>query len=202
MLVATAIILIISIIVVGILVVPFHIYLNIYNTGFKIKGTFRLSWLKLKLIQREIPPEKQAQKKENEDGNKEPKKEDGTKFEINRIPKILSLLVESLPHLERVFNSFLKSTSFEIFSLNLTLGLGDPADTAMVSGYFWAASSLLNMIPNAHISLEPDFLNKRIEVDATLKIKIRLFWIIVELIRAFTKKPVRTLFNELRKIRG
>lgn len=191
MLVATAIILIILIIVVGILVVPFHIYLNIYNTGFKIKGTFRLSWLKLKLIQREIPPEKQAQKKENE------KK---SEFEIGHIPKILSLLIESWPHLERVFNSFLRSTSFEIFSLNLTLGLGDPADTAMVSGYFLAVSSLLNVIPNAYISLEPDFLNDRMEVDATLKIKIRLFWIVVEVIRAFTKKPVRMLFKELREL--
>ncbi|OEC87043.1 MULTISPECIES: DUF2953 domain-containing protein [Methanobacterium] len=193
MLIATAIILIILIIVTGILVVPFHIYLNIYNTGFKITGTFRLTWMKIKLIQREIPSEKQAPKKENE-------KE--TKFEISRIPKILSLLVESWPYLERVFNSFLKSTSFEIFSLNLILGLGDPADTATVSGYFWAASSLLNLIPNAYISLEPDFLNEKIEADATLKIKIRLFWIVVELIRAFTKKPVRALLKELRETRG
>ena len=193
MLIATAIILIIVIVIIGILMVPFHIYLNIYNTGFKIKGTFRLTWVKIKLIQKDIPPEKQAQKKENEDENK---------FEINSIPKILSLFVESWPYLERVFNSFLKSTSFEIFSLNLTLGLGDPADTAMVSGYFWAASSLLNIIPNAYISLEPDFLNERIEVDATLKIKIKLFWIVVELIRAFTKKPVRALFKELRETGG
>ncbi len=193
MLVATAIILIIVIVVTGILVVPFHIYLNVYNTGFKIKGTFRLTWVKIKLIQKEIPPEKQAPKKENEDE---------TKFEISRIPKILSLLVESWPYLERVFNSLLKSTSFEIFSLNVTLGLGDPADTAMVSGYFWAASSLLNMIPNAYISLEPDFLDERVEVNATLKIKIKLFKIVVEIIRAFTKKPVRALFNELRKTRG
>ena len=193
MLVATAIILIILIIVAGILAVPFHIYLNVYNTGFKIKGTFRLTWMKLKLIQREIPPEKQSQKKEN-------KKE--TEFEISSIPKILSLLIESWPYLERVFNSFLKSTSFEIFSLNLTLGLGDPADTAMVSGYFWAASSLLNIIPKAYISLEPDFLNEKLEVDATLKMKIRLFWIVVEIIRAFTKKPVRALLKELRETRG
>ena len=193
MFVVTAIILIILIVIIGILVVPFHIYLNIYNTGFKVEGTFRLTWMKIKLIQREIPPEKQSQKKEN-------KKE--TEFEISRIPKILSLLIESWPYLERVFNSFLKSTSFEIFSLNLTLGLGDPADTAMVSGYFWAASSLLNMIPKAYISLEPDFLNEKLEVNATLKMKIRLFWMVVEIIRAFTKKPVRALLKELRETRG
>ncbi len=193
MFVVAAIILIILIFVAGILVVPFHIYLNVYNTGFKVNGTFRLTWMKIKLIQKEIPPEKQSQKKENE-------KE--TEFEISSIPKILSLLVESWPYLERVFNSFLKSTSFEIFSLNLTLGLGDPADTAMVSGYFWAASSLLNIIPKAYISLEPDFLNEKLEANATLKIKIRLFWIVVEIIRAFTKKPVRALLKELRETRG
>ena len=193
MLVATTIILIILIVITGILVVPFHIYMNVYNTGFKIKGTFRLTWVKLKLIQREIPPEKQSPKKENEKENESEK---------SNILKILSLLIESWPYLERVFNSFLKSTSFEIFSLDLTLGLGDPADTAIVSGYLWAASSVLNIIPKAYISLEPDFLNEKIEVDATLKIKIRLFWIVVEIIRAFTKKPVRALFKELRETRG
>ena len=197
MLIATAIILIILLVVVGILVVPFHIYLNVYNTGFKVKGTFRLTWMKIKLIQREIPPEKPAEKKENEKEN-----EKKNKFEISHIPKIFSLLIEAWPYLERVFNGFLKSTSFEIFYLNLTMGLGDPADTAMFSGYFWAASSLFNMIPNTYISLEPDFLNEQIKADITLKLKIRLFWIVVEIIRAFTKKPVRVLFKELREFRG
>lgn len=193
MLVATAIILIILLIIAGILAVPFYIHLNVYNAGFKLKGNFRLTWMRIKLIQRKIPPEKQPEKKEGEKENK---------FEINRIPKILSLLIEAWPYLERVFNSFLKSTSFEIFSLNLTLGLGDPADTAMCSGYFWAADSLLNSIPKAYISLEPDFLNERIDVNINLKFKIRLFWIVIEFIRAFTKKPVRMLFKELRDIRG
>ncbi|MGB9980320.1 DUF2953 domain-containing protein [Methanobacterium sp.] len=193
MLILTAIILIILLIVIGILVVPFNIYLNAYNSGFKIKGTFKLTWMKLKLIQRDIPPEKPAEKKGNEQENE---------FKISNIPKVFSLLIESWPYFENIFNSFLRSTSFETFSLNLTLGLGDPADTALVGGYFWAVSSLLNMIPNAYISLEPDFLNERVEVDITLKIKIRLFWIIIEIIRAFTKKPVRMLFKELNNIRG
>ena len=195
MLVVAAIVLIILLIVVGILVVPFHIYLNVYNTGFKIKGTFRLTWIKLKLIQRKIPSEKQAEEKEKE-------KEIESKFDINRIPKIISLLIESWPYIERAFNGFLKSTSFEIFYLNLTLGFGDPADTAMFSGYFWAVSSLLNVMPHVYISLKPDLLNERMEVDVTLKAKIRLFWIVIELIRAFTKKPVRKLFKELMDIRG
>lgn len=193
MLLATAIILIILLVVVGILVVPFHIYLNVYNSDLKIKGNFRLTWMKIKLIQREIPPEKPPEKKENEKGSK---------FEISHIPKIVSLLLEAWPHIKRIFNSFLRSTSFETFYLNLTLGLGDPADTAMFSGYFWAASSLLNSIPNAYISLEPDFLNEQIKIDITLKVKIRLFWVVAEIIKAFTKKPVRALFKELREIRG
>lgn len=193
MLVAAAVILILLIIVIGILVVPFHVYFNVYNTGFNVKGTFRLTWLKIKLIQKEIPPKKSEEKKEDEAESK---------FDISNILEIFSLLTESWPYLERVFNSFLRSTSFEIFSLDLIMGLGDPADTAMASGCFWAASSMLNLIPNAYISLEPDFLNERIEADVTLKFKVRLLWIVIELVRAFTKKPVRTLFKELINMRG
>ena len=193
MLVATPIILIILLIIIVILVVPFHIYLTVYNADFKIKGTFKLTWMKLKLIQREIPPEKPAEKKADEKKNR---------FEISRIPKLFHLLIESWPYLERVFNGFLKSTYFEIFSLNLRLGLGDAYNTAIISGYFWAAASLLNNIPQASISLDPDFVNERIDMNMDLKVKIMLFWIAIEFIRAFTKKPVRMLFKELRGING
>lgn len=192
MLIVTIIILIISLIIIGILVVPFHMHLKVYNVDFNVKGSFKLTWIKLKLIQREISSKKQVEKKENKKENK---------LEISSIPKIISLIIESWPHLKRVLYAFLKSTSFQKCSLNLKLGLGDPVDTAMISGYFHSISPLLNIIPEAYITLEPDFINDKIECNLILEIKIRLFWIVVEVIRAFTKKSVRKLFSELRKMR-
>lgn len=190
----TAIILIIVLIIIGILVVPFHICLNLRNNGFKIQGYFKLTWLKIKLIQRKIPLEEKKKTKEK------PKEE--TKFDINRIAKIISLFIESWPYLERILNAFLKSTSFEKFSFNLVIGLSNPADTAMINGYLLGLASIGNVIPNAYFSVEPDFQNERLDGHLIIDIKIRLLWIVVEFIRAFTKKPVRMLFKELRESRG
>lgn len=192
MFIATAIILIIILIIIGILVVPFHIHLNLYNVGFNVKGTFKLTWVKIKLIQRKITQNKETQKEESKKKNK---------FNIKNIFKIISLLIESWPYLKRVLNAILKSTSIQKFSLNLKVGLDDAVDTAMIVGYLWALASLINVIPNVYLSIAPDFQKEHLDANLVLNIKIRLLMIVIELLKAFTKKPVRKLFNELRKTR-
>lgn len=190
MLIVTTIILIILLILIGILVVPFHIHLNLYNAGFNVKGTFKLTWIRIKLIQREIVQNKELKEEEYEKKNN---------FNINSILKIFSLLIESWPYLKRILNAILKSTSIQTFSFNLIVGLDDAVDTAMTVGYLWALASLINIIPNVNLSIEPDFQKEHLDASLVLNIRIRLLMIIIELIKAFTKKPVRNLFNELRK---
>ena len=190
MIIVATIILIIILLILGILVVPFHICLNLHNDGFKIRGYFKLIWMRIQLVQREIPPQEKEKTKEE------------FKFDINRIPKIISLFMESWSYFERILNAFLKSTSFEKFSFNLVIGLGNPADTAMISGYLLGLASIGNVIPNAYFYVEPDFQKERLDCHLTINIKIRLFWIIIEFIRAYTKKPVRMLLQELRGVRG
>lgn len=189
MIIVTTIILIFLLIVVSILVVPFHISLELYNEGLKIHGNFKLTWMKLKLIQRKIPPKKEKKKAEKEN-----------KFDINRIPRIISLLMESGPYLERILNALLKSTSFEKFYFNVAVGLGDPVNTAVINGYLWSVASLVNIIPNAYFFIEPDFLKVRLDSCLVMDIKIRLLRITIESISAYTKKPVRMLIGELRDV--
>lgn len=193
MILIIAIILILILILICILVIPFDIFLYLNLDDFKIRGYFKITWIKIRLYQKKFP-DKEAKKEKKED-----KKQ---KFDISRIPQIIFLVYESSPYLIRVFNSFVKSTSFEKFYFKLTLGLGSPYYTAIFSGYLWVIISLLDMIPKAGITLEPDFLNDRIEAEVTFYIKIRLLWIVIELIRAYTKKPVRMLINEMRKMRS
>lgn len=191
MILTAAIILILILIFICILVVPFNILINLNVCGLKINGNFKLIWMKIRLFQKEFPDKEE----------KEIKEEEKQKFPIERIPLIISLLYESSPYLIRIFNAFLKSTSFEKFSLKLILGLGSSYDTAIISGYLYALMPLLNLIPKASFSLEPDLQNERLEASINLKIKIRLLWIVIELLRAVIKKPVRSLLNELRKMR-
>jgi hypothetical protein len=180
-------------------VIPFNLLLNLNVSGLKIDGYFKLTWMKIRLVQKKFPEKKEKEKKKTEKKEKEEDKE--RKFDVKKLPKIISLLYESSPYLLRIFNAFLKSTTFKKLSLKLTLGLGSPYDTAIISGYLSALMPLLNLIPNSCFSLEPDLLNERFEVTITLKISIKLLWIVIELLRAIIKKPVRSLLNELRKMR-
>ena len=195
MILLISILLILALILICILVLPFNIFLNINVNGSKIVGYFKLTWMKIRLFQKEFPDT------EKEEEKREEKKEEEQKFDIKKLPKIISLLYESSPHLMRIFNAFLKSTTFEKFSLYLILGLGSPYDTAIIGGYLYALMPLLNIIPKICFSFEPDLLNERLDANIDLKISIRLFWIVFESLRAVLKKPVRSLLNELRKMR-
>jgi len=60
--IAAIIILIIILILIGILVVPFQISIQLLKKGSLNQGNFKISWLKIKLIQRKIPSEKKEKK--------------------------------------------------------------------------------------------------------------------------------------------
>jgi hypothetical protein len=46
--------------------------------------------------------------------------------------------------------------------------------------------------------MRPVFMKSTFEGNLDFEIKIRLFWIAVEALKAITKKPVRSLINEVR----
>lgn len=196
----TTIILIFLLIVLCILVVPFHICLNLHNNGFKILGTVKLKWLKIKLIQRKIPPKKKDKEKKKIKEKTKGKTKEKSKLDIGSIPKIFSLFVESWPYIKCVLNAFLSSTSFLKLNLNLIIGTGDPVYTAIISGYLYALAPLLNIIPKTQFFLESDFIEPRFEGNIEIEMKIRLLKIVFEVLRAYTKKPVRQLIKALKEM--
>ncbi|MGB9980100.1 DUF2953 domain-containing protein [Methanobacterium sp.] len=183
--------LILFILIVLIMIVPFYVVLKLDIKGFKLSGYFKLEWIKIRLLQRKIDPDKKEQITDAKE-KKENKK-------IENIPQIISLAYQSSPYLIRIFNAFLKSTVIKKLSLKLNIGLDDPYGTAMTFGYLSAVRALINLIPNVVFSVEPDFEKEYLAAQIDFKFKIRLLEIIVESLRALTKKPVRSLLNELRK---
>lgn len=185
----------------GIMLIPFQIELMLDINGFKISGNFKINWIGIKLIQKEIEPSKNTNKVDREHdiedkGNNQDKSDKNNKD----ILRIITLIYESFPYLMRIFQAFLKSIIVEKFSLKLNIGLGDPYDTAMVFGYLSAARALINLIPKTIFSVEPDFNNECLYAQIDFKFKIRLLKITVESLRALAKKPVRALLNEFRKM--
>ena len=188
------IVLVVVLIIISLLMVPFHITLNIENQGLKFSGFMQIKWMKIRILKREIPSETPEEKKEE----KEKKEDEGEKWNLDRIVKVFNLFLESLPHFERILMAIYRSVNLERFLFNLKVGLDSPVDTAMIAGVFWSMNSIINTIPRVAVTVRPQFMEPVLEGQVELEFKIRLLWIVAESIRAITKKPVRNLISEVR----
>lgn len=149
--------------------------------------------MKIRIIKRDIPTEKKEEKKE-EEVKKKTKKE----WNLDRIVKVFNLFLEALPHFEKVLYAFFKSITLERFNLDFIMGLDSPVDTAQMAGFFWSLLPMVNLVPKISINMRPVFMKTTFEGNLELELKIKLLWIAVESLKAFTKKPVRNLISEVR----
>ena len=173
------------------MVIPFHITLNLGNREMDVKGYFKITWLKIKILKREIPS-----KEEKKEEKVEKKVE--TEWTLDRIIKVFNLFLESLPYFENIIYAFIRSITLERFSLDFNIGLDSPVDTAEIAGVFWSILPMVNLIPKVSINMRPVFMKMTLEGNIYFEIKIKLLWIVVESLKAITKKPVRNLINEVR----
>jgi hypothetical protein len=187
------VIIILLILIASITLIPFHITLNLDNNGLDYKGYFKVTWLRLRILQREVPT-----KEEEKEEKKEVEKKAKAEWNLNRIIKIFNLFLESIPYFESIFYAFLRSVTIEKLNLNLALGMDSPVDTAQIAGFFWSLLPTVNLIPKVSIHMNPVFMKSTFEGNLEFELKIRLFWIALEGIKAITKKPVRSLINEVR----
>ena len=192
-LIILVIIILIAILIAIIMLIPFHITLNLNNKGLDYEGYFKVTWLRIRILQREIPT-----KEEEKEEKKKVEKKDKAEWNLNRIIKIFNLFLESMPYFENIFYALFRSITIEKLNLNLTLGMDSPVDTAQMAGFFWSLITTVNLIPKVSIHMNPIFMKSTFEGNLEFELKIRLFWIALEGIKAITKKPVRSLINEVR----
>lgn len=178
------------------LLIPLKLSLALKKQGSEINGHFCLKFLGIRIFSREIPEDEKDQDEKKEEKEEETDKED--KFNLKRILKILNLVKESWPYIYRMITAFYRSVALEKFSLNLTLGMESPADTALFTGYIWSFTYPLNAITRIDAVITPDFNRRVLDGDLEVDVSLKLIWIVVEAIRAYTKKPVRELIGEMR----
>ena len=196
------IIIILVLILLSFLLIPLNLSLNLKKRDSNIKGRFSLRWLGIRIFSKQIPEkEKDGDKKEKKEKKEKEKdkKADEDKFDLDRILKLINLFLDSWPHLYRVIVAIYQSFTLQKFSLDVTMGLESPADTALFTGYIWSVTYPLNALTGFDlVVIKPDFNRQILDGDLDLDIKLKLVGIVVEAIRAFTKKPVRKLINEMR----
>ncbi len=191
------IILVLVLILLSFLLIPLKLSLELEKQGSEIKGLFSLRFLGIRIFSKKIPEDKKDEdKKVEEDGEEKDKKD---KFSLKRILKILRLVKESLPHIYRLIAAFYRSVTLEKFSLNLTLGMESPADTALFTGYIWSFTYPLNALTRIDAVITPDFQKRVLDGNFQMIISLQLIWIVAEAIRAYTKKPVREMIKEMRR---
>ncbi len=186
------IILILALILLLILFIPFHISLKLNKRDKDVRGDFQVKWLKIRLIKRTIPEEKKKEKKEEEEKKR--------KFSIDDIFTVLKNFMAAFEHLIPILRAFIESIKLEKLSLSLNLGFTSPVSTALISGYFWSISSILNLIPTVNLSMTPDFQKSKVDGSFEFELKLTLYLIVAALLKAFTKKPVRKLVWSVRKL--
>ncbi|WP_321421341.1 DUF2953 domain-containing protein [uncultured Methanobacterium sp.] len=179
------------------LLIPLKLSLSFKKQGSEIYGQFSLKFLGIRIFSRNIPEDEKDKAKKEDD--KEEKTDEEDKFNLKRILKILNLVKESWPHIYRLITACYRSVSLEKFSLKLTLGMESPADTALFTGYIWSFTYPLNAITRIDAVITPDFDRRVLDGDLEVDVSLKLIWIVVEVLRAFTKKPVRELIGEMRR---
>jgi len=189
------IILVILIIIASILLIPFHVILKFGNKGLKFDGFIKITWIRIRILQRALPPEEEK-KEEKKEGAEEKKTK--AEWNLDRVVKVINLFLDALPHFEKIFQAVIRSVNLERFWLYIRFGLDSPVDTAQIAGIFWSIASVINVIPRVSVNMSPEFFQTKLNGSFELEFRIRLFWIVFEGIRAFTKKPVRSLINEIR----
>lgn len=189
-----AIVLVLVLFLLCILLIPFNICLNLKLKGLKIEGFFKLTWMKIRLLKRTFPDDKKEEIEKKDMKRQKP--------DLKRLPKIISLLYESYPYLIDIFKVLMKSADFKRLYIKLNLGFNSSYDTAVASGFIYSIMPLINLIPKLSFLFEPDFERECIEAKLNLEINMILWPIVAKSLNAITKKPVRSLLNELRKFRS
>lgn len=186
------IILILALILSLILFIPFHISFYLEKRKQKIAGYFQVKWLSIPLIKRTIPSEEKEEKKEKE------KKE--RKSSLKDVLNVFRKFIAAFEYLSPTFHAFINSLELVKLSLNLNIGFTSPVTTALISGYFWSISSILNMIHPINLSITPDFIENKFDATFDFELNLTLYPIVWTLLKAITKKPVRELISSIRKL--
>jgi hypothetical protein len=121
--------------------------------------------------------------------------EDNQKAGVVRSPKIQSL-INAAPALANILMDLLRTILFKKISCRLCFGLGDPAQTAIISGYLWSLASVLGLI-QSKIFIEPWFEGERLEGELVAEIEVRLWWAVFAMIQGLREREIRLLLREM-----
>jgi hypothetical protein len=181
------------------LVVPFHLSLELSKRGPPVRGIYRIAWLGFTLRKGDILSHslestlehREMEVRGEEKGALAAKK----RRTLMRSPSPGSLL-DAFPALLCVLKDLLKSIDLQKIYCRLCFGLDDPAKTAVMSGYLWSVVSALGLF-RADIFIEPYFEGERLEGDFAAELRARMLWMVMAMIGSLRERKIRRLLAEM-----
>jgi hypothetical protein len=114
---------------------------------------------------------------------------------IIHMPGMRSLL-DAAPALVSLLGDFHRSIMLQKISCRLCFGLDNPVETAIMNGLLWSIVSVLGLY-TANISFEPCFEGYCLQGDLAARIKARMLWPAVAVIKSLGDKRMRRLLGEM-----
>jgi hypothetical protein len=186
------VLIILFLIVAAVLLIPFHVAAFGSMTLYERKFNVKLSWLGITLWRNQ--PRK-PEKREKKPKAKEPR-------ERGQPSRLISSIVNALPAFEILLRAVRKAVRIRSFSADLAFGTGDPADTAVLAGFFWSLVYALGVsFPTATFSIRPDLQEVVLDGSVSTDARVRTVYLVAGFLRAYTKKPFRQFIHEVRMMR-
>ncbi len=173
--------------VAAILLIPFYVTVEASKAEALMTGRVCLRWLGITLW-RSKPGKRKLRAKER-----------SNRFDLSRVPLMLSLLRDAFPSLVGVLKGLQRAVRFRRLSIDVAFGIGDPAETAVLAGYLWSFAWAFELLPRSSLSLRPDLERARLDGTVSAELRVRMLPIVVAFLAAYTKKPFRRLIGEVRR---
>ncbi len=183
------------------LVIPFNLSLELTKRGPLLRGFYRITWLGFTLRKEVISSpwqENTVKLAKNEAVARQKEKTTAEQaWNFKHSPNPGSVL-DAIPALFRILKDMLESIDLKNISCHLCFGLDDPVETAVLSGYLWAAVSALGLF-RANIFIEPWFEGDRLEGEFRAEINTRMLYMLMPMILSLREQKMRKLLTEMAK---
>jgi len=191
-----------ALIVSGILLIPFHLYFSLNKDDQRFDGWYRLVWLGLTLKKGKIYPDHSQgllNKQEERAEEKVPNDMNRLRHEINIPDK--KAFIDAFPAIIHLLKNIIRFFKLDILSCKICIGLHDPVDTAMTSGYLWAIVSAFGLY-RSNVQIEPYFEGERLKGALIAKLRTRLIWIFLAIFQALKNEKLRKLIEGMAKVKA
>ncbi len=226
------VLLILAIIIALVFLIPIRLKMQLLKDASRIRGFYRVACFGLTLKEGEISPpgpadilgetgaakpkeklkeknrtrvsitDAEPEEKERGLGQEEAGFQDKSAMGKAHKPKEIDAILNALPVLLEMAGDILRTIQVEECSLNLSLGTGDAADTARISGYIWSIwSAAAVALPwKVSFNLDPYFLGEKMDGSVIVDIGARPLLVGLASAKALKEEQVRYLIMNM--VRG